>query len=239
MGPPVREGNRVPLANVKQEIFRPNNSEAFDYSSAVCTAVLNSCITDIWGKELGIGVRDFVGELARNEFMHGGAGEFILEIDARKVSIKSNGKAFSIRDLLSSTNGQGGQLAARFLKRFDDSLLFSYRRDNSWNIIEIALICDPEDVLTATSCSISAESLLGIPAQSMKPSDDIAIYEHCDSVYVAIPVHMHFLPSFSLSLADRLKNFKSKRVVLVGKSISPGIVEFFLRNFPNIRIMEV
>lgn len=228
----LREGNQVPLASSR---CRVSSADA-DSVSMVCSVVVNSCISDVWGENLGLAVRDLAGELIRNEFTHGEASEFHLSVEINRVSIRGNGNPYSITELMESQCGRGGQLAARHLIEQDDSLIVSYRRDGDWNTVDIALISESEQVLKSTTCSIRSHDFLDM---NLWNESGLAAFETCDTIYIVVPKDTHFIPSIAFALAQKLSEVKHRKFVLVGSSISPSVLEFFTNGFDNLRVMQI
>lgn len=230
----LRRGREVPLAEVKRSISQRNDHTLND----ICTAVLDSCIVDVWGRDLGLAVRDLVGELVNNAFLHGGASHFKLDIDQNRVLIESNDAPYSFGQLRDDSKRRGGQQAAESLMRLSDRLITSYRREANSNVLEIAFITTCAQVLRATTCSIEhSDFVMALEGEGQLPT----VYSSCETIYVVLPPGSHFIPSAARNLSERLKALAdaNKRVVLIGSDISEGVIYTLKGVFPDIQVVQV
>jgi len=101
----LRRGNEVPLAVVERSVTQVD----VNVINEICDAVLDSCIVDVWGKDIGYAVRDLVAELMVNAFMHGRASQFKLDINLNRILVRSDDRPFSFGELLADIQGRGGQ----------------------------------------------------------------------------------------------------------------------------------
>jgi hypothetical protein len=239
----LRQGNEVSLAEVKRSVSRPH--AAVDASlnlnetviNDLCNAVLDSCIVDVWGDDIGHAVRDLAAELMLNAFQHD-ANHFQLDINLNRVIIKSDDGPFSFGDLLADPQCNGGQRAAASLIKLNDRLITSYRRDSGFNIIEIAFVSSSDQVLCTTTCSVD----YGDFVTDLENFDQLPpMYFDCETIYVVMGPRRHLIPSVARRLTDSLQKLadNQKRVVLIGSSISKGVVLQLKEVFPNMQVMQV
>jgi len=168
----LRHGHDVPLAVVERSATRNER----DVLNDMCDAVLDSCIVDVWGQDIGYAVRDLVGELMENAFKHGGASEFKPNIDLNRILVRSDDGPYSFGQLLTDVQCHGGQHAATSLVKFNDRLITSYRREGGCNILEIAFITSSDQVLQTTACSVDYSNFVKtLESQDHWP----AMYSNC------------------------------------------------------------
>ena len=228
----LRRGRMVPLAEVQKSLSQCDENTFRE----VCTAVLDSCIVDVWGKDLGLAVRDLVGELMLNAFNHGGAKGFKLDIDEKRVLIESDDAPFSFGQLLGDPERHGGQRAASEVVRLGDRLITSYRRTPTSNVLEIAFITSGEQALAATTCAIDHISFV---TALHTPEGLPAVYSNCETIYVVL--EDHFIPSAARSFSVRLKMLAAtkKRLVLIGTDISSHVVDMMKEGFPGVQVVQL
>jgi len=230
----LHRGNEVPLAIVNKSATQ-NSS---DVLNEICNAVLDSCIVDIWGEELGYAIRDVVGELMSNAFRHGGARKFELDIQLNRVLIKSDDGPYNFGQLLNDSQCHGGQQAASALVKFRDRILTSYRREDNYNTLEISFITSSQQVLGTTVCSVDYNDFFTtLNSQSEWPE----IYSNCETIYIVMSSKQHLIPSVARTLSIRLKELASaqKKIVLIGSAISEGVKSMLQDIFPDIQIMQI
>lgn len=230
----LRNGHEVPLAVVKKSVTRNDN----DVMNDMCDAVLDSCIVDVWGKDIGHAVRDIVAELMDNAFRHGDARVFELDINLNRVRVRSDDGPYSFGQLLSHTQRHGGQQAAASLMKLNDRLLTSYRREDGYNILDIEFVTSSEQVLRTTVCSVDySDFVVTLGSLHQLP----ALYTDCETIYIVLSPRQHLIPSIARNLSIHLQNLaaKQKRIVLIGSAISEGVVLTLKSAFPNMQIMQV
>jgi hypothetical protein len=239
----LREGHEIPLAEVRKSVIRADTDidATLNINGVItddlCNAVLDSCIEDVWGKDIGHAVRDLAGELMLNAFQHG-ANHFHLDIDLNHVIIKSDDEPFSFGELLADPQHNGGQSAAASMTKLTDRLLTSYRRENGFNILEIAFISSAEQVLVTTTCSIGYRDFIS----HLESYDQLpAMYSDCETIYIVVKPRQHLIPSVARRLIERLQKLadQQKRIVLIGSSISDGVISLLKGTFPDLQVMEV
>ena len=230
----LREGDEIPLAAVERSVTRGGT----DVMNDLCDAVLDSCIVDVWGKDVGYAVRDMVAELMDNAFAHGGAREFKLEIDLNRVQVRSDDGPYSFGQLLADTQCHGGQQAAASLMKLNERLITSYRREGGYNVLDIDFVTSSEQVLRTTACSVDyCDFVSTLQSQKKLP----ALYTHCETIYVVLTPRQHLIPSAARSLSRRLETLAAaqKRIVLIGSAISEGVVLTLQGAFPDMQVMQV
>lgn len=230
----LRDGNAIPLAAVERSVKRAGT----DVINDLCDAVLDSCIVDVWGKDIGYAVRDMIAELMDNAFAHGGAREFKLEIDLNRVQVRSDDGPYSFGQLLADTKCHGGQQAAAALMKMNERLITSYRREGGYNVLHIDFVTSAEQVLRTTACSVAyGEFLSTLQSHQELP----ALYEHCETIYVVLTPRQHLIPSAARSLLSRLEALAlaQKRIVLIGSAISESVVLTLRSVFPDMQVIQV
>ncbi|RTQ33680.1 hypothetical protein EJP69_15000 [Variovorax gossypii] len=230
----LRQGHEVPLAVVKRSITQIG----LDVMNDMCDAVLDSCIVDVWGKDIGYAVRDVVAELMDNAFKHGGARQFNLDIDLNRILIRSDDGPYSFGQLLADVQHHGGQQAAASLMKLNDRLITSYRREDNRNVLEIAFITSSEQVLRTTVCSVDYGDFM----RTLEVEDQLpAMYSNCETIYVVMGPRQHLVPSFARKLSDHLRTLAAaqKRIVLIGSAISEGVVLTLKGAFPDLQVVQV
>jgi|TARA_R110002012_G_scaffold114250_2_gene260849 hypothetical protein len=79
------------LADIDIELSKSAKS-----NHLIGNAINDSCLPQIWGKEQANIIRDFIIELYRNAFSHGGSKLFKVFISRNKLQISYDGKKFNI-----------------------------------------------------------------------------------------------------------------------------------------------
>lgn len=230
----LHQGHEVPLAVVERSATR----SGLDFLNDMCDAVLDSCIVDVWGKNIGYAVRDLVAELMDNAFKHGGAREFKLDIDLNRILVKSDDGPYSFGQLLADVQCHGGQQAAASLVKLSDRLITSYRRQEDCNILEIAFITSSEQVLRTTACSVDyGDFVMTMELQDEWPT----MYSNCETIYIVMGSRQHLVPSYARNLSARLRALAAaqKRIVLIGSAISEGVVSTLKEAFPDLQVVQV
>ncbi|WP_295537521.1 hypothetical protein [uncultured Pseudacidovorax sp.] len=230
----LRQGHEIPLAQVEKVVTQ----NGVDVMNDMCDAILDSCIVDVWGKEIGYAVRDVVAELMDNAFTHGGASQFTLNIDQNQILIKSDDLPYSFGQLLADSQHHGGQKAAEALMKLNDRLITSYRREDNYNVLEISFVTSSEQVLSTTACAVEYSDFI----TTLEFSDQLpAMYSNCETIYVVVGPRQHLVPSVARKLSTRLRNLAAahKRIVLIGSAISEGVTSMLKDEFPDMQIMQV
>jgi hypothetical protein len=146
-------------------------------------ALADSCVPAIWGEDAAHAVRDFVIEIVRNAFAHGGATKAVLEVAARTVSIYDDGAPFDATTLLQRADGSGGCAAIRaLLDGVGDPVVISSSREQLRNLTAVALVRNPEDVPLYSSCSLT------LTHEHVRGGEvNLQTVEHCELIYVVFP----------------------------------------------------
>ncbi|MCX8956760.1 hypothetical protein [Erwinia psidii] len=230
----LRQGNEIPLA----KIIRSTTENSHSALATISSAVEDSCIYDVWGKALGMAVRDLACELLKNAFEHGNATKFEIDIGLDRVRIKSDDSPFSFSQLLSHSQGRGGQVAAAGLAEVDHQLITSYRRVDGSNVLEITFITSQEQVLKSNHCSVSFDDFSrGFSRDNELPD----IYISCETIYIVIPQGTTFIPSIAFGVVRQLQQLEmtGKKFIFIGSGISDSVVAILKNAFPDIQVKQV
>lgn len=197
-------------------------------------AVHECCASVLWGRAQADATRDAATEIGRNAFEHGQASEVRIEITPRSVKILDDGAAFDSSRLGSASGKSGGTRATtHLLTAFQHSLFFSSRREDGWNINEIAIVRSSDEVKDLTPCTVE----VGFDALREKDVR-LQVVDGCETVYVIFP------PFFALSDVIRLPRLvasqlpKGKTYVFVSEGLSAHALEVLTEILPDIRVIN-
>jgi hypothetical protein len=218
---------KLPLA--ENELHLPNLGEE---NSLIGDALNDSCVNEIWGKELGHAVRDLAIEVARNAFQHGGASEFTIVIEPTRIILIDNGGQFAVESLLSSQPRRGGSESVKqLIRRHGEQVLISSRYASGRNETVVALISDIEQVATLTPCTVRIES------RELWSKRQIPVLCDCETTYIVIPLFASYSDAFELVRILSEKPHCGRRYVIVSKFISPGVADVLRDALPDCRLM--
>jgi len=122
--------------------------------------------------------------------------------------------------------------------KLTDRLIVAYRREDSWNVLEIAFVSSAEQVLSTTTCSVDyGDFVTTLEDQNQLP----AMYIECETIYVVMAPGKHLIPSAGRTLTARLQTLAAaqKRIVLIGSAISEGVISKLKNAFPDMQVMQV
>ncbi|EXU74845.1 hypothetical protein BG55_14000 [Erwinia mallotivora] len=230
----LHKGNEVPLAQVNRS-FMQNDLAAIN---EICDAVEFSYIYDVWGKDVGIAIRDIAGELLINAFRHGGATEFKIDINSDRVLITSDDRPFSFEQLLTDPQCHGGQQAAASLMKRGDRLVTAYRRENNSNILEITFITSQEQIIKSNSCAISFTDFFSDLSRRSELPD---VYISCETIYIVVPSGFHIIPSTGLEMGRHLKELAQtgKKMVLICSRTSEDVISKLESFVPGLEVRQI
>jgi len=234
---PQNELIKIGLADQALQLSTQDNE-----SDIIGQALLDSCVTLVWGTELCNAVRDVLVEVARNTFIHGGATTCSIIIHGRSIHVMDNGRDFNWLDLPASTVGRGGAAAVRTLfQDFGGKLVLGSKRNNDKNETIIALAHSFDDVACVDPCStvLRKEDFKSIRAGKLLDSWFPPKQKHCRIVYIILP---EFIPhSDAISVSDSLskQDVNDKQIVFVVSNTSRGVQQYFLKRFPQSRVLCV
>lgn len=224
----------IKLPSIKVEM-----SPADNISKLIQEIFFNSCINEVWGDDLAYSIRELTIELARNAFLHGHATTFEVDIDACKVTLSDNGKAFSFSELLSHTQRRGGAAAAKQVSEsFLNKLIYSYIQTEHGNKLILARIRASKEISAITPCNITID----FESHKLKYDDVVSFCEchtECGTVYI--------VPKYGIShsdiaiIAEKMKSIlhTGQTIVLVCEGVSSGLEEYITKIAPNMKLMRV
>ena len=86
-----------------------------DEAQIIGNAMLDSCVSVIWGEELCHAVRDVLVEIVRNTFIHGKATKCLILIHNRSIHVTDDGIDYNWLTLHGNRGGRGGAAAVRHI----------------------------------------------------------------------------------------------------------------------------
>lgn len=220
------------LANNSVEISNKDSVE-----SQIGFMLEDSCIPIVWGSSLSDSIRDFLIEYSLNVFDKGSGKNISIEIIDDFIIVKSDSDEFNPSLLIYKETGKGGKKAIKTLfENFNSDVLFSYTRENGYNVLCISKPASIESVQKAMPCQIIIEK--GI-ARIQNPI--VQLNDSCNEVFVFLP------PFFSYSFSGGLKSFLpsdsigDRQIVFVveSKRISSGVENDLLTIFPDSVLLKV
>jgi hypothetical protein len=198
-----------------------------------------TCICDIWGVDLGNLIREFTIELARNAFVHGKASTFVVSVESNKITLRDNGAAFSLSNLLLHSEKRGGAAAAKQLTEyFSNELICSYLRQGDENVTILARIHEPGEICALTPCSLE----LTFDSHDREYNAAITFceaHQECGVVYL-IPKD-GISHSDVVTIANRFAGRPDivQKIVLVCSDVSRPLEDFVRQIAPNISLMQL
>lgn len=206
-----------------------------EISFAVNKFIEESCLSSLWGKDTAYELRNFIIEIARNSFSHGGASNFVIFSSGHTVTIRSDGDQFSLSDLERSQEARGGSQALSELKNLPINLLVSHKHTEDENIISITLSGNAKETLIENPCTV----MLGFSDEEKDAAlSQLDQLSNCDRVFVIAP---HFLLSYSdlhawkTELETRAK--QGRKVCLVIQEHSDSLMRQMKLLMPNVEVI--
>lgn len=203
-----------------------------DENEKIGQALLNSCISEVWGKDLAAAVRDIAIEVVRNAFSHGAASSFRIAIDTNKVKITDNGNPFLYSSLVNNPNGRGGAAAIKELQSYANNVLLSSRRSETENETMIALIKQPDEVVALTPCAVEFEA-----RNLHEEGFSIPVLSGCDFTYIVMPIFISFSDAFKLIELLQERALSGERFVIVTRQASAGVIRELSAGIPSSQVM--
>jgi len=196
-------------------------------------AILNSCVHEIWGKELAEAVRDLAIELVRNAFGHGYATEFVLSIESRRIVLSDNGKPFHYEDILREQHKRGGAAAMqRLLDYHSEHVVLAPVHRGVGNELTIALIHRPDDIPEVTPCFHK------FTERDLKEhSCSLPSLPGCDRTYLILPNFLTFSDAFNFAAFLKRNQFDPKKYIIVAKGLSAGVLKTCRDELPDCQII--
>lgn len=195
----------------------------------------DSCLADVWDRDLVHTVREFVAELALNSLDHGRAARITLTIEWDRVVITDDGGQFSPFELLTSPKGQGGAAAAASL--LDDRLgevVVTHTFESRQNRTTIGFLRSAIDVKDFTHCFVEIKSDLDREKGFLNAELFCESHEECEIVYVLARNLSH---SYVKIMKDHLSTLPSgQKIVLLGGSMSSSLLAYFKKAMPSLTI---
>ena len=198
-------------------------------------ALLNSCVSTIWGDRLVGYIRGYLIERARNAFVHGKASSITLKIESERIVLIDDGDDFSHHDLLSSDKKGGGAESKNILlERFGDRVISVSQRIDGNNINTISLLHRDSVVGSITPCVVDLSNY-----KDEDPVYNAEIIETCSDVYILLPKYFTLSDLYWIGRVLNKSGFEESRIVVVTNYVADYIPEALLRQFPDIRVIDL
>jgi hypothetical protein len=218
-----------PLAGIHLEVSIPE--PIFEISEAIKFSYLS----EVWGEQASLAVRDLVVDLCRNAFTHGGAKRFRLEVTAHRVLLIDDGTPFSISDLLKSSVPGGGVLAVKEIARSLPSLIVSHHREEAQNVVTLASAKALDEMLSTNPC---AAELTAGEYFTKGAVNFVQSHPECETIYFRPEYGMlSFSHVYQLARAISAHGLTDRDIVLILAPHSAGIYKLVTEEMPNIRIV--
>jgi len=203
-------------------------------NTAIGNAVVLSCISEIWGKEVADSARDFLIEYSRNCFQHAHSTTVAIEFVGNGITVCDDGMPFDLHTLAQPDFGRGGGLAYRALlsKLRINAISTSTSASNS-NVLTIPLVKDSAGLLAHNPCAVA------ISHEQLRSNNlDFSVFSSCSRAYVVAPDFMTYSdgPRCESVLEAAMKEHQN--VVLVIPQASLDVIEDFRKRFPRTEVMS-
>lgn len=204
-------------------------------SKIIGDGIKDSCLPELWGKEVSNITRDLLIELYRNAFDHGSASYFKIKYEINTINIAYNGNLYSIFKMLNEKNAAGGKATlSAILNTYRQEIAVNYHSINQINEISINLVKNLEKVSENLPCTML---FTGYDEDSnQKPS---SVHESCGAIYIIL--RDHFCPSDLRPLSSELTAFDAngRPVFIVGNNISSVSKEAISKQFPDFLLITL
>ena len=198
-------------------------------------ALINSCVTVIWGQEPTRCIRDAMIELARNAFAHGKATQFSVEIHGRAIKLTDNGAEFDVRTLPTLASRRGGAHAIEYLlEKYSDKLVINYRRFGDENEVNIALVHTLKDVRDATPCTVTISH-----RDIWKETVKIEVHESCKTVYLILTPYVTVSDVYGLAQLLEKRGPDPRQFVFVIDDASESVRGLLRKMFQQYKFISV
>ncbi|MHB1780825.1 hypothetical protein [Acidithiobacillus ferriphilus] len=196
-------------------------------------AIANSCIEQIWGRELARATRDALIELLRNAFSHGKAANATIDIQASYIEVSDNGQQFD-STTLTGLSGGGGSLSLVALREdHGATIVFRSEYVSGQNLNRLTLVRKPADISSATPCSVSIDHTTMATLHHQ-----LQTLTACNTIYVLLPKYLALSDVFGFPQAIGRALPPGKKVILVGEHLSERVVEVLQKLGQHVEILN-
>lgn len=198
----------------------------------------------IWGDDIFFSIREFITEVVRNSFSHGGANKVEI-ISNGSISIIEDGKEFDIFSLSTNCSGRGGHMSVKnLLDTYEGNVLISSSRENSKNIISVFVVNNLENIKEYTNCYLDFDErdILCSDKKLISVINESSIYDGCGCIYIISNYGMTY------TCVEPLKNqimeikssevHASKKIFLVYNGMSKNLKEYMEENIPDVKFIK-
>lgn len=203
-------------------------------NASVGNAVVFSCISEIWGKEVADSARDFLIEYARNCFRHAKATTVVIEFIKNGITVCDDGMQFDLHTLAQPDFGRGGGLAYRaLLSSLRINAVSTSKSATNNNVLTIPLVKDIAGLLAHNPCALAISH-----EQLRLNALDFSALSSCSRAYVVAPDFMTYSdgPWCETLLAAAMEEHQN--VVLVIPQASLAVLEYFRKQFPHTEVLS-
>nr|VFJ92648.1 MAG: Uncharacterized conserved protein YegL, contains vWA domain of TerY type [Candidatus Kentron sp. H]VFJ95085.1 MAG: Uncharacterized conserved protein YegL, contains vWA domain of TerY type [Candidatus Kentron sp. H]VFK00361.1 MAG: Uncharacterized conserved protein YegL, contains vWA domain of TerY type [Candidatus Kentron sp. H] len=204
----------------------------------VGNAVHETCLPELWGRELADALRDLVIEIIRNAFDHGKAQSVCLDIGNDSIKIVDDGRNFDSWQLFNSARKQGGTLAfQRIVKDFSHRIVVTTKRINHKNSHEFTYVRKADDILYVTPCSVEL-TWKDLERKATKRPLDIS--ESCRIVYIVLPRYTAI--SDAVVSGEKFYDIRSdgrQFIFVTDRGLSKMAKLTILENFPESMVVNL
>jgi hypothetical protein len=215
----IDPGRWTKISLVEEEL---NLTSIGDENRIIGEALVNCVVHEIWGDEVGHGIRDVLVELLRNAFQHGGATSCQIRIEPRRILQVDDGQEFNPHSMALGSRRGGGEAAIRQLERLGNHVLITSRRAAGMNETTVAFLDATSDLRAITPCTIEVKR-----SDLQQRKVEIPVLDTCHSVYVLIPEF--FAISDANILAGMISGvrmkYPEKRIVFIVRQVSAFVKE--------------
>jgi hypothetical protein len=202
-----------------------------EIAQQIGTAVRNSYLSEIYGRDAADAIRDFLIEYVRNAFTHGAAITAEIKFESSVISVIDDGAAFNI-SALSGQESRGGGQAYRVMLSKERLGCASSRHVGGKNYLHIPIVLNVDHLPRVNPCAI-ALSKADLRAGSLNVSrvsgcSRIFLIAPQFSVYSDGPAYVSILKRLSVDHAN---------VVLIVPNASAGVIEHYRQLLPGVLVV--
>lgn len=202
-----------------------------DVNEIIGTAVENSWISEICGKEPARILRDFLIEYATNALSHGEAQQLKISFGSNSILVEDDGNEFHVEKLLSE-DARGGGLAYKELLATRHFGHTSYRRSiKPVNNLYIPFVASADNLPRANPCAVSLSR-----ADLRTGQFDLSNLALCDRAFIITSDFMSYSDAPFLLSAIKSAMRDAPNLTLILTDVSEGVMRRFRELLPNLRI---
>lgn len=203
-------------------------------NDSVGNAVVFSCISEIWGKEVADSARDFLIEYSRNCFQHAKATTVAIEFVENGITVCDDGMPFDLHTLAQPDFGRGGGLAYRaLLSNLRINAVSTSRSASNNNVLTIPLVKDSAGLLVHNPCALAISH-----EQLRLKTFDFSAFSSCSRAYVVAPNFMTYSDGSWCETVLEAAMKEHQNVVLVIPQTSLAVLEHFRKRFPRTEVLS-